>query len=437
MVKLLIIADDFTGALDTGVLFAEKGAYTEVLNDINYDLSRIKERVEVLVMNAETRHCSADEAYQRITAIGKRALGYGIAHIYKKTDSALRGNIAGELTALLHVSGLNMLPFVPAFPKMNRITVNGIHYIDGVPVHQSVFGQDPFEPVTVSDIQKLINTQMDTPVQVVTRSNHPEKLLPDDKSKIYVFDAVTDEDMRKIAEGLKKKGNLRIMAGCAGFAEVLPEVLSLGGHETIRPEINNNFLIVCGSVNPITKEQIAYACENGFKRITLKPHQKLDKSYYSTDEGRAFMMQLKQSCLAEKRLIMDTNDSMDTDDSKESGNAADTYTTLEYAKEKNLSLEDVRLAISGTFGFIIKALIDEGLDSTMLITGGDTLLGFMNQFEDCKIVPVCQMETGVVLSEIDLNGDSFKILSKSGGFGKRELFVTLAENIVAKNMTKE
>lgn len=60
-------------------------------------------------------------------------------YIYKKTDSALRGNIGAELGALVAASGQKILPFVPAFPQMNRITKGGIHYIDGVPVTESSF----------------------------------------------------------------------------------------------------------------------------------------------------------------------------------------------------------------------------------------------------------------------------------------------------------
>ena len=39
MVKLLIIADDFTGALDTGVQFAARGAATRVVTDLAYDFA--------------------------------------------------------------------------------------------------------------------------------------------------------------------------------------------------------------------------------------------------------------------------------------------------------------------------------------------------------------------------------------------------------------
>ena len=39
MVKLLIIADDFTGALDTGVQFAARGAATRVITDPAFALA--------------------------------------------------------------------------------------------------------------------------------------------------------------------------------------------------------------------------------------------------------------------------------------------------------------------------------------------------------------------------------------------------------------
>ena len=39
MLKLLIVADDFTGALDTGVQFAELGAVVKVVTSPQYELS--------------------------------------------------------------------------------------------------------------------------------------------------------------------------------------------------------------------------------------------------------------------------------------------------------------------------------------------------------------------------------------------------------------
>ena len=35
---------------------------------------------------------------------------------------------------MLDATGKSLLSFVPAFPQINRVTVNGVHYIEGIPV---------------------------------------------------------------------------------------------------------------------------------------------------------------------------------------------------------------------------------------------------------------------------------------------------------------
>ena len=55
MVKLLIIADDFTGALDTGIQFVNKGIATQVFTKMPEAIGDIDETTEVLVIDSETR----------------------------------------------------------------------------------------------------------------------------------------------------------------------------------------------------------------------------------------------------------------------------------------------------------------------------------------------------------------------------------------------
>ena len=57
MLLLLILADDFTGALDTGVQFAACGIPTRVVVGEQVDLAA--NDVSVLVVDTETRHLSA------------------------------------------------------------------------------------------------------------------------------------------------------------------------------------------------------------------------------------------------------------------------------------------------------------------------------------------------------------------------------------------
>ena len=124
MIKLLIISDDFTGALDTGVKFSAAGARTRVSTDTQIDF-RQEIAEEVLVLCAPTRHLPPREAYDMIRSIAQRAVAAHIGCVYKKTDSALRGNIGAELSAVLDGSGEKCLSFIPALPGMNRITVEG------------------------------------------------------------------------------------------------------------------------------------------------------------------------------------------------------------------------------------------------------------------------------------------------------------------------
>ena len=146
MPKLLIIADDFTGALDAGVQFASLGAKSLVVTEDDYDLSNA-EGLDVLIYDAETRHITPKEAYQKVYGFVKRADRKKFPYIYKKTDSGLRGNIGAEIAGAMDALGIDEAAFVPAFPAMRRVTRGGVHYVDGVPVAESMFASDPFEPV--------------------------------------------------------------------------------------------------------------------------------------------------------------------------------------------------------------------------------------------------------------------------------------------------
>ena len=43
MLLLLIIADDFTGALDTGIQFTKMGVRAKIITDYQYDFQNLKE----------------------------------------------------------------------------------------------------------------------------------------------------------------------------------------------------------------------------------------------------------------------------------------------------------------------------------------------------------------------------------------------------------
>ncbi len=412
MTKLLIIADDFTGALDTGVQFASQGIKTRVLlYDEKEDLIK-NDDTQVLVIDAETRHVSKDEAYDIVYNIVKKTMDEKIPYIYKKTDSALRGNIGSELVAVIDGSNKKALPFIPAFPKMNRVTKDGIHYIDNIIVENSVFGQDPFEPVKYSAVKDIINSQEEVNTVNVLTS---DIIKVEDEEGIIIYDAQTDEHLENIGQQLKEENMCTIMAGCAGFAAVLPKLLELSGDTHTSIKLDEKLLVVCGSVNPITKSQLKYAEKYGFKRIHLTPQQKIEVDYWDSKEGLNELKKIKDNCENNECYILDSND-------KEDSNI-----TFKYASSIGKSVEDVRATISQTMGYVLKKVLDEGIINTLLVTGGDTLLGFMKMVGINELIPIYELIPGCVLTQMEYKNRIYYVISKSGGFGSNSLIKDITD----------
>lgn len=395
MPQLLIIADDFTGALDAGVQFSSLGAKTLVVTENDYDIKKAED-LQVLIFDAETRHISPEAAYKTVYDIVLRAKNNNIPYIYKKTDSGLRGNIGSELAGAMDALGLEEMSFIPAFPAMKRVTRNGIHYIDGVPVAESMFGKDPFEPVKFSDVREIIASQTD-------------------KTGIHVYDAETDSEMIEIARHLGHKG-LKLTAGCAGFAGVLAHFLGYHGKSSEVPEMPEKLFMICGSVNPVTRSQVEYARDNGFKYVSLSVKEKLNPSWPGSPE-----------CIntAEKWLseISGHNSILDANNPNEISK------TNEYISKHNLTPDEVRLNISRSVTGAAKSIIDGGLDARLICVGGDTLLALMQAVGVHELVPMFEVEKGVVLTSFTYNAKSYYIMTKSGGFGEKDLLVKLAEKI--------
>lgn len=414
MILLLIIADDFTGALDTGVQFAACGIPTRVVVDPEIDFASI--HAKVLVVDTETRHLPAGQAYEIVSKLTRRACAAGVSFIYKKTDSALRGNIGAELAAVLKASGRKQLPFLPAFPQMNRLTQNGVHYIDGAPVTESPFGKDPFEPVRHSAVASLIASQTDLPAKSYPALNDHES-APDEAS-ILIFDAASVEDLARTGRQLAHRNLLAVSAGCAGFGAVLPELLGIEKGEPAKlPRLDSRLLIVCGSVNPITVAQMDWAQKAGFARLRLTPEQKLTPGYWQTGEGQKQLALIDEMLAANPYCIIETND--------EGGNQL----TADYAARLGIDLETLRQRISGSLGNLVGGIFASPHLGTLLMTGGDTLLQCMNCVGVSQLEPICEMEKGVVLASFTYKGCTRRIITKSGGFGQESLFTDLARRI--------
>ena len=411
MLKLLVLADDFTGALDTGVQFSSQGIQTMVTTDKAIDFTKIADNVEVLVIDTESRYLSFDDSYETIQKIVKHAKSAGISRYYKKIDSALRGNVSSEIKALLDAFPEENLALVPAYPAIQRVVRNGKLFIDNVLVSESIFAKDPYEPVIESDIAKRLNLEAG-----IELSLSGSKDFPIFDKQLILFDSETDEDLRDIAAYLHQNNKLQIAIGCAGFAKYL--VKQLFSEEEVQiPQLTAPLVVICGSVNHITRRQIDFAEQKGNLRISLSAQELLDTGYWYSIEGQEKLATYIPSIQNADLAIFETLSEETTRD------------ILAYGEDKRLDRNDIRFRIGKSLGELTEQLFEKRLDRTYLFTGGDTLYQTMEVLKIDQIKPICEIGSGIVLAELKWKDQVISVITKSGGFGQPELFEDIKQMI--------
>lgn len=402
--KLLVIADDFTGALDTGVKFTNCSATVSILFNLNQDISPEQ---SVLIYNAETRHKTPEEAQKTIQEIVNWGIRNNITHIYKKTDSALRGNIGIELSTLLEKWHSGPLVFAPAYPTLNRYTRMGIQYIDNIPVADSAFGSDIIDPVRHSRVADVIYETAHPYIQEIC--GNCQEVVPTKEKKILICDADTEAAMENIADWAEN-ARITCFAGCAGLAKALAERMRITAHEYDKGLTKPLLLAVCGSVNPTTVEQIIVAEKEGIPRARVSKKKMMDSANISYAVSDAELLQWIEKCRTKGALVIDVDDDNNN---------------IEFGGRSF----EVGMKIADGLAAITKRILDKGLNTTLFCTGGDTFLAVINKLGVQKISLDKEMYPGVVLTKVVYQEKPLNIISKSGGFGDKRLLPDILKYI--------
>lgn len=266
--KILIVTDDLTGANDTSVQFSKRQLKSLVITNKDHFNKSLKE-CDALVVDTESRSDDKDTAYRKAFEIGKIAKAQHIKFIYKKLDSTLRGNIGAEISGLMDALEIQHAIIVPALPSNERITKNGYVYVKGQLLAETEIADDPKTPVKESFIPRIISSQTDKKIEVITqqdvssgRQNILEKVRHklDSGIQLIVIDAQVDEDLDLIASAITDLDKQVLLVGSSGLAAYLPKYIKLN------KEKKSN-IVVAGSVSEVTRKQIAYVKEKSAATI--------------------------------------------------------------------------------------------------------------------------------------------------------------------------
>lgn len=400
--RLVMIADDLTGSFDTGAGFEIRGASVGFAS--LSDLEGYAAGTDVVVIDTESRHDAPPDAYEKTARAARWAKGQGVQQLYIKTDSGLRGNIGPSLKAALDVTGCPVAAFAPAFPDMKRTTAGGCQLVDGVPVHQSVFGRDPFDPVTAKTVRELILPH-GLAVRELTPSGSWEGGM--EGPAAWVFDAATNGDLSRIAGRLQQQGLLGVTAGCSAFAAALYPCLGLPDTQRAAPPLQQPLFVVCGSVNPITRAQLLFGEGLGYARRVISPSQLTSDSFWHGEQGAAWRGMLRQLLKRRETLLIDTG------------------------LEPRPEFVPLREAIAARLGWLVRELIllPECQGCTPMVIGGDTLMGFLSLLKQPEIRLEGEAARGVVIFSALMGGRRVRMLSKSGGFGEKTLLKDICDSM--------
>jgi D-threonate/D-erythronate kinase len=267
--SILIIADDLTGAADSAVQFRQVGFSAMMLVHPASHRSAWP-RAQVVSLSLNTRDASPiavrhiwERQAPTIRALAQDAL------VYHKIDSTLRGHPALEVRLLLDCLGAASAIVVPAFPKLGRHTVEGVHRVYGVPLAETEYSRTRRRSQPTSHLPDLLMAGDDVrpihlPWQVidggveVVAQWFRERL--DEPCRLITADAADERHLDILTQAVLPLVGRVLLVGSAGWAERLARACQ--GLLADMPT-GPGALGVVGSLSAVATRQVEAASQAG------------------------------------------------------------------------------------------------------------------------------------------------------------------------------
>jgi D-threonate/D-erythronate kinase len=440
MRHIAIIADDLTGASDSGVQFARKGLDTQVIFNLEHFAADIRE-MDAVVLDTDSRSVPKEAAFEKVTEAAILVEQSGFKHVYKKMDSTLRGNLGTEIDAVMDKIHVDFAVVAPAYPKIGRTTLQGVHFLNGVSIDQTEIARDPKCPVKESNLVKLFTAQSKRKVGLIPldilRSGNKQvlsqiKSLLQDQTEIIVFDAVTEDDMKQIAEIIAASDYRILWAGSAGLADYLPKALSFPVRNNNAPASAHTLsvthkpvFLVAGSISEVTRGQVTTF--NMHPRVTAVELNTVQ--IIASDEGS---LQEIDRC----RTDLLTAISAGSDISLYASSSPEQVKSSKAAgAERGLDPTEVSNRIANVLGEIASDIMQETKLQGVILTGGDTAKAVCKHFGVSGIQLVKEIEPGIPLGQFVGNAPLW-VVTKAGAFGNENSLLH-AKNVLKGEPSNE
>ncbi|MDX2524776.1 four-carbon acid sugar kinase family protein [Streptomyces europaeiscabiei] len=378
--EIVILADDLTSAGDGAGPFRQAGHDARIL--LTTPASVPRHAVGVSAVDLGSRVLDEEAAASRTWRAARLFAGSEL--LFKTVDSTLRGHVTAEVRAAWAGSGRRAVVIAPAFPAEGRVTVEGVQYVRGVPVHKSDYARDPVHPVRCSDLTMLFPKAV---LALPDRAAELPELI--ENGDLIVCSATEDGDLDSLVAAVPRLDDV-LWVGSPGLAAALARRCARAtGSTASLPARARRPLIVVGSTNPATRRQLA----------TL--HTRADAQGVTVSADPAPAVETLRDLTA---LIL----------------------TLQTPDERHTPQTAQVLARSQAA--VVKALTEDHTVDALVITGGETATTVLQPLGATGIDLLDEPEPGVVRGS--LTGSlPLSVLIKAGGFGDDALLLRLCHLI--------
>ncbi len=263
--RVLVIADDLTGSAEIGGIALRSGLSVEIVHSLGELTGK-----EVQIINANTRSVSINVLEVHLKNIfynwDPKEFINAWDWIYLKFDSALRGHIAKECSFYRLLFTKKNVVFCPVNLSLSRVVKDGVYLIEGQPIAETDFSNDPEFPITSSQVLEAIHAGGCWEV-------HKEVPKVFSKERPYVFcEVAIKSELESWVRELPTEEVL--FAGAASFFEAMVQQKVAAKTETDEKTINSDapIVYVCGSKHINSRRQLSRVPEE-FKVYWRKPKE--------------------------------------------------------------------------------------------------------------------------------------------------------------------
>jgi uncharacterized protein YgbK (DUF1537 family) len=419
MPRVLILADDLSGAADCGIACVNAGL--EALVSLGAPSPGLM--IDVISVDADSRCLNASAAAERMGQLMQAHAQDPTMLIFKKIDSTLRGHLGPELAAVLVarravVKG-TVAVMAPAFPVNGRTTVGGIHYVHGRPLHETEMWKND-RMTGEAYIPKMLEgsglryVHLDLATVRSSRAAFSAAVSnASEMADVLVCDAVTDEDLCSIAEaaiGLKGRA---IWVGSAGLAQQLPKAAGLTASNedavTHLPQTSGPILFVIGSASRTTRQQATTLLSSSDIHGVVVPPEVLIAGPEDPD-WNAFTMELYEAVEQGEDVILLCGSQPEVD-------------VVDRPKLSH-ALGEMTAALRGRIGAVVAS-------------GGETARMVLDQWGVQTLRLHGELEKGVPVSSTVVDGTRpLVVITKAGDFGQPDTLLHCREWLSKRGVSK-